>query len=169
MFHFTLSISGRKILSNSRSSAIRMSFISTHWNWLGLSPSLLFLINLKFLYVSFLFLCKWSAGAQKGHLFSLYDYLVPSLKVRKLIKLILDFLRRSLGKRASLQPIGRFFSKTANTLKFVNLWNLRFVFIPSLLQNWMTSFLLKMSPSFVKSSLVRTGLERSSRVLFSCA
>ena len=79
------------------------------------------------------------------------------------------FFNRSLGKTASLQPIGTSLSKTATTVKFLNLRKLHFLVNFSQLYESKISILLRRSISFVKSSLVHTSFDPSSRVLFSCA
>ena len=141
----------------------------TPWNWLGLSPSILVMNkmnNFEVFSSSRWFPCMWRARARRRHKLLLYGCLVFSSYVRLLI---VPFLNRGLGKTGFLHPIGTSLKKAANTVKFVNLKNLHFVFILSRLQDSMTSVLLRKSFNFAKSSWVHTSLDRSSRVLFLCA
>ena len=76
---------------------------------------------------------------------------------------------RKLRKNSVLANHRYGMSKATNTVKFVNLEIFPFVFILSLLHHSLTSVLLTSLFSFIKSSLVHTSFDRSSRVLFSCA
>ena len=152
-----------------RSSTTGISFIWTPWNWGGVSPSIFLMNKLKVFDVSsssFWFPSKWRARARKRHKLSVYGCLVFSPKVRQLT---VCFSNRGYCRTASLHPIGTSLRKAANTVKFVNLYNLYFVFKLFLLHDSMTSVLLRLSFRFVRSSLVHTSFDRSSSVLFSCA
>ena len=111
---------------------------------------------------SFWFLCKWRGRARKGHKVSLHDFLVFFSNVSCLT---VSFRSRALGKTASLQTTATSLSETANTLRVDNLQNHHLVVFLPLLQDLMTSILLKASLSFVKPLLVHTNFDRSSRVL----
>ena len=169
MFPSLISISYSRMLRVSRSSTIEICFMWIPRNWSALNPSIHWWVSwlgLKFLLPVVECHSKGRLSARKRHKLSLNGCLVFSSYVRQLI---VWFLSRRSGKTAFLHPIGTSLSTAANTVKFVNLWNLQFVFILSPLQDSMTSVLLKRSFSFAKSSLMHTSLDRSSRVLFSCA
>ena len=169
MLPSTVFISYRRKLRVSRSSAVGISFIWTPWNWSALNPSVLLMNKLNIFEVfssSRWFLCKWRARARTKHRLSLYGCLVFSSNVRQLI---VQFFKSGLGKTAFFHPIGTSLSKAANTVKFVNLYNLHFVFIFSRLQDSLTSVWLRKSFNIAKSSWVHTSLDWSSRVLFSYA
>ena len=165
MFPSTKSKSYRRMLRVSRSSTVGISFMWTAWNWLELNPSIKLMNKLNVFEVcssSLWVPCKWREGARKRHKLSLYGCLVFSSYVRQLI---VPFLNKGSCKTAFLHPIGMSLSKAAKTTEFVNLYNL----ILSRLLDSMTSALLRKSFIFAKSSWVHTRLDRSCRVLFSCA
>ena len=105
------------------------------------------------------------ARPRKRHKLSLHGSLLLFSKVKQSI---VWFSSERLGKTAYLQPIVTSFRKTANIVNFVNMQNLHFVFIFSLLHDWMTSVLLKISFSFVESSLVHRSWDRSAGIVFDC-
>ena len=74
--------------------------------------------------------------------------------------------QKGFGENCVLAPIGTSSKKAANTVKFVNFWNVHFVSILSLLHDSMTSVLSRKSFSFTKSSMEHTSFDQSSRVLF---
>ena len=169
MFPSTKSTSYRRMMRNTRSSTAGISFMWTPWNCMGLSPSILVMNKMNNFEVSSSSLwvpCKWRASARKRHKLSFFGCLVFSSNVRQLI---VQFFKSGSGKSPSLHPIGTSLSKTANTVKVVNLQKLHCVFILSRLQDSMTSVLSKISLKFAKSSWVQTSLDRSSSVMSSCA
>ena len=169
MFASTKSISYSRMLRISRSSTVWLLFIWTPWDGLGLSPSTLLMMKFNILEVSSSSCrvpCKLRASTRKRHKLSVYRCLVSSSFARQLF---VSILNRGSGKTASLQPTGTSLSNAAKTVKFVILWNLHFVFILFRVQVSITSVLLNNSFSFANSSLVHSDLDRSSRVLFSCA
>ena len=121
MLPSTKSTSYRRLLRDSRSSWVRITFFWTPWNWLGHSPTNLLmktLCNFDVSSSSRWVPCKWRTSARKRHKLSLYGCLVLSSYVKQLI---VPFPSRSSDKTASLHPIGTSLRKRANTINFVNL------------------------------------------------
>ena len=117
----TISISYSRRLKVSRSSTKGIWFLWTRWNWSVLSPCFLLMNKLKILDVfsdSWWFLCKWRATARIRHRLLIYGCLVFSSNVKLLI---VWHLGRGSCNTASLHPIGTTLSKSANTVKIVNL------------------------------------------------
>ena len=100
---------------------------------------------------SFWLPCKWRITARKRLKLSIYGCFVFSSNVRQCT---VWFFSRGLGKTPTLQPIVTSLSKASNFVKFVNLQNIQSVFNLSLPHDSMTSVLLRISFSFVKSLLV---------------